>query len=209
MLINEAALSPSANKILQAATELFAANNFNSVSLKEISLNSGVNSALISYYYGGKKNLYQAVLNTQADQILGLIAEISQISGSSMEKLRFYVREVAKLQLSKPNQFHLIYRELLTPSGICNDFVQAKLFKVHTFLSELSSAGIADGSIRSHTPPNYIAFTIESIVVFFFLTKNYVRDLGKLPQGEEYTYLQEALEAYLATITIDEVNKNV
>ena len=38
-----------------AATDLFAANHFNGVSIKEIAKKSGVNSALISYYFGGKK----------------------------------------------------------------------------------------------------------------------------------------------------------
>ena len=40
----------SAEKILLAATDLFAANHFNGVSIKEIARKSGVNSALISYY---------------------------------------------------------------------------------------------------------------------------------------------------------------
>ena len=49
------ASASSAEKILEAATDLFAANHFNGVSIKEIAKKSGVNSALISYYFGGKK----------------------------------------------------------------------------------------------------------------------------------------------------------
>ena len=48
------ASASSAEKILLAATDLFAANHFNGVSIKEIAKKSGVNSALISYYFGGK-----------------------------------------------------------------------------------------------------------------------------------------------------------
>lgn len=47
--------SQSAAKILKAAIDLFASDNFNAVSIKEIAIASGVNSALISYYFGGKK----------------------------------------------------------------------------------------------------------------------------------------------------------
>ena len=61
------ASASSAEKILLAATDLFAANHFNGVSIKEIAKKSGVNSALISYYFGGKKNLYQEVLNEQSN----------------------------------------------------------------------------------------------------------------------------------------------
>ena len=52
------ASASSAEKILLAATDLFAANHFNGVSIKEIAKKSGVNSALISYYFGGKNELY-------------------------------------------------------------------------------------------------------------------------------------------------------
>jgi AcrR family transcriptional regulator len=41
------ASASSAEKILLAATDLFAANHFNGVSIKEIAKKSGVNSALI------------------------------------------------------------------------------------------------------------------------------------------------------------------
>ena len=58
----ETATASSADKILQAATKLFAQDNFSAVSIKQIAAASGVNSALISYYFGGKKNLYQEVL---------------------------------------------------------------------------------------------------------------------------------------------------
>lgn len=72
------ATAASAAKILQAATDLFARDNFSTVSIKQIAAASGVNSALISYYFGGKKNLYQEVLYTQADAFLKLQDEIRQ-----------------------------------------------------------------------------------------------------------------------------------
>ena len=68
----------SADKILLAATELFASNNFDGTSIKDISKLSGVNSALISYYFGGKKNLYQEVLNTQSLIFLDLIEDVKK-----------------------------------------------------------------------------------------------------------------------------------
>ncbi|NLU43526.1 MAG: TetR/AcrR family transcriptional regulator [Acholeplasmataceae bacterium] len=48
--------SSTAEKILQAAIDLFATNDFTGVSIKDISRRSEVNSALISYYFGGKNS---------------------------------------------------------------------------------------------------------------------------------------------------------
>ena len=90
------ASASSAEKILLAATDLFAANHFNGVSIKEIAKKSGVNSALISYYFGGKKNLYQEVLNEQSNLFLNLIARVSSKDIAPLAKLREYITAISK-----------------------------------------------------------------------------------------------------------------
>jgi len=49
----------TAKKIMDAALKLFAKKGFAAVSVKEVAKNAGVNIALISYYFGGKENLYE------------------------------------------------------------------------------------------------------------------------------------------------------
>lgn len=191
----------SADKILQAATELFASNNFDGTSIKEISKLSGVNSALISYYFGGKKNLYQEVLNTQSAIFLDLIEQVNKQTLSPIAKLQLYTKEISLIQLQRPMQVHLIYRELLTPSGFCNNFVQSRLYKIHKFLFDLVAEGIKYGCIKSNLQPTYVAFTIESIIVFFFLTQSFVRELGSFSKDNEHEYLENALTSYLESIT--------
>ena len=48
--------------ILKVATKLFAQKGFDGVSVREICKASGVNVALISYYWGGKKELFDTVV---------------------------------------------------------------------------------------------------------------------------------------------------
>ncbi|MFI7705882.1 TetR/AcrR family transcriptional regulator [Nonomuraea sp. NPDC049480] len=48
-------------RILQAALEEFAAKGFAGARVSEIAARAGVNKQLISYYFGGKEGLYQAL----------------------------------------------------------------------------------------------------------------------------------------------------
>ena len=48
--------------ILQSASELFAVNGFDAVSIREISKAADVNIALISYHFGSKEGLFTAIL---------------------------------------------------------------------------------------------------------------------------------------------------
>ena len=195
------ASASSAEKILEAATDLFAANHINGVSIKEIAKKTGVNSALISYYFGGKKNLYQEVLNEQSNLFLNLIARVSSKEIAPLARLREYIAAISEVQKLHPHRIHLIYRELLTPTFTCDSFIKNRLYKIHKFMSDLVTEDIADGSIHKDVQPTHVAFTLESIIVFFFLTHDQIRDLGHFKAGAENTYLEEALNTYLSSIT--------
>lgn len=197
---NSGSNNTSAEKILEAATTLFSLDSFSNVSIKKIAEVSGVNSALISYYFGGKKNLYQEVLRTQADKFLQLQEVLRNKDESPVAKLRSYVDSIAEMQLNHPYTIHLIYRELLSPQPMFENFVKGKLYFIHQFMTELVVQAIERGEITTAIKPTHVAFTLEGIIMFFFLTQNQVRELGNFHQGTETDYLIEALDTYLASL---------
>lgn len=198
--LNNSSISESAAKILQSSVRLFASNNFNAVSIKEIAAASGVNSALISYYFGGKRNLYQEVLNTQAKIFMELIEKICQLDSTPLNKIHLFVNEIIKLQEAHPYCINLIYRELLAPQPMFESFVKNKLYKVHQFLTELIAEAIEAQEISAKMQPTHVAFTLESIIMFFYLTHSEVRDLGNFAAGQESEYLNQTLNTYLASL---------
>lgn len=190
----------SAEKILSAATTLFSLDSFSTVSIKKIADVSGVNSALISYYFGGKKNLYQEVLRTQADKFLHIQDNIRQKNESPLTKLHSYIDSIAEMQLQHPYTIHLIYRELLSPQPMFENFVKSKLYLIHQFMAELILEAIDCGEITTAIKPTHVAFTLEGIIMFFFLTQSQIKELGNFPQGNEIDYLLEAIDTYLASL---------
>ena len=199
--LSDSATASSAAKILQAATKLFAQENFSAVSIKQIATASGVNSALISYYFGGKKNLYQEVLYTEADKFLMLQDKIRAQMESPLQKLRSYVDSIAEMQLKQPYNMHLIYRELLSPQPMFENYVKNRLYKIHQFMAELVNEAIACGEIITDIKPTHVAFTLEGIIMFFFLTQGQIRKIGNFDQRSEIAYLMEALNSYLSSLT--------
>ena len=53
----------SKQRILEAATKLFAQNGFDAVSTRKICKKASVNLCMISYYFGGKQELYDAIID--------------------------------------------------------------------------------------------------------------------------------------------------
>jgi len=56
-------LSEKQVQILEVAEKLFAENGFDGTSVRQISKEAGINVAMISYYFGSKKKMLEALLN--------------------------------------------------------------------------------------------------------------------------------------------------
>lgn len=57
-------------KIIEIATELFAKNGYEGASIRDICKQAGVNISMISYYFGGKKELYEKILSSIVEKII-------------------------------------------------------------------------------------------------------------------------------------------
>ncbi len=70
-------LPPTARRILAAAQDILAERGYAELTITAISQVSGVNRALVSYYFGGKAGLLAALVETLfQDPAVGLVEEI-------------------------------------------------------------------------------------------------------------------------------------
>lgn len=89
-------------KIIEVATELFANSGFDGVSTREICKQAGVNISLISYYFGGKKELYEKV-----------VAEITgNIINYMKSNLGFDTTPESFDHLAKEEKIQILYKAL-------------------------------------------------------------------------------------------------
>ena len=51
------------DRIILAASQLFAQKGYSSVGVREITKEAGVNSAMVSYYFGGKLGLLMEIMD--------------------------------------------------------------------------------------------------------------------------------------------------
>ena len=71
---------PAKERILDAAEQLFAQRGFYGISLRDITQAAGVDVALVSYHFGGKRELFTAVFERRAEVLnrerLDLLEEV-------------------------------------------------------------------------------------------------------------------------------------
>ena len=72
------------NRLLQAARRLFATANYVSVGIREIGAEAGVNPALISRYFGSKRNLFLEVASILNDEGNAALPEVSPLERTNL-----------------------------------------------------------------------------------------------------------------------------
>jgi AcrR family transcriptional regulator len=83
-------LPPTARRILAAAQDILAERGYAELTMTAISQVSGVNRALVSYYFGGKAGLLAALVDTLfQNPDVGLVEEISATTEGSERTVAF------------------------------------------------------------------------------------------------------------------------
>jgi len=74
-------------RLLQAATRLFADNGYRGASVRDICNLAGANPGAVSYHFGGKRHLYRSVLRRAAAGLADM-GPAAEIDGSEREPIR-------------------------------------------------------------------------------------------------------------------------
>lgn len=79
-------------KILQAAKNRFASQGFDGTTVRQICEDAGANQALVSYYFGGKENMFFTMFDTFFPA--GLYSKYLSETYTPEEGIRRMIKEV-------------------------------------------------------------------------------------------------------------------
>lgn len=187
----------TADKIIAAATELFARKGFAAVSVKELADAAGVNVALISYYFGGKERLYTVVLERQFAIMADLLDTVNKAQLSPVEKLRRFADLVVEVHKQATFMDQLIYGEKINPTGCFDVILQKEAARVHYFLRDAITEAIAAGQFRPDLDPDSAAIALGGIINIYFCIQPLARHY--LPERDDQAeyYVSQAVDIYI------------
>lgn len=100
-------------RILRAAKRRFAEQGYDGASVRQICDDAGANVALVSYYFGGKENLFASVIGHYypARQVMGVDAGLDPVAG-----LKLLIAEVTRFREREPELIRIIQQEIMMDS---------------------------------------------------------------------------------------------
>ena len=185
--------------LLQTAIKLFSDKGFKDVSIREIANECGLNSAMISYYYGGKENLYTAALARQAASVADFISK--DTSKQSPEAiLTKYVEVMGKIHKEHPDLGKFIIQAFSGSIPLVTEFGK-QLDSLFKLLTQTLKRGIAEGTFRKDLNVKDAVILLAGMVNFHFLSRDFRQHFPIAAGNDEKVYLKQALQIFLAGIS--------
>lgn len=188
---------PTVNKIIEAAIPLFATKGLAAVSVKELADAAGVNIALISYYFGGKENLYAFVLEKQLAILENMIDSISKKDISPVMKIRQFAAMLIVTHKENPYIDRLFFVEIFNPTKYFDSTVKLAAHRLHAFLQACINDAITKGEFRPDIKPDFAAIALMKILHLSFTPQHFCSDLLPNKEDNAEQYVAQTLEIYL------------
>ena len=187
------------DKLIAAGEKLFAQRGLVGVSIRELAREAGTNSALISYYFGGKDGLYEAVLERQFAPIASLLDTVAGLDMTPPDRNIHYARSVAGIHGSRPYLTKYLTWEMVSPSDYFESFIRRYIQRVYAFLHRAFREGAARGEFRGDLDPEATTLALIGMLNFYYIVRPIRQQL--LADGAERErderYVLEAVNIFL------------
>jgi len=157
-------------QILATAEQLFTEHGYAATSIRNIADTTGVNPALVHYYFGNKRVLLQEVIEHSTQPLADALASLKENENASIEDL---VGLLVSMAAEHPNIPRLLTREVLLPGGEMQDyFIKNLAPHLGGALPGLLEKEKKAGNLRDDIDPAYSALMILATCLFPFIARS-------------------------------------
>lgn len=185
-------------KLLAAGTKLFAEKGFAGISIRQLADAAGVNSAMISYYFGGKEGLYEAVITVQYEHVLSQFEAIAATAAPVQEKIRMYAEVIRRNHMEdQPLMARLVQGELSSPTACMEKVIRKYTARLAQTVCGILREGIQAGQLRQDIDPLFAAMTLAGMLNFFFILREITKSVVPVFADRDAEFVEAALKIYL------------
>jgi len=194
-------------QIIEAAEKLFATNGFEGTSVRDIAQEAGVNLAMISYYFGSKEKLLEALFDCRSSNIVVQLETVLQ--NANMEPLLkiYHLIDTVVEKVFTQQYFHkIMVREQMThhlQKGAIADMIHKTKKRNQEMVRQLIQEGQKKGVFKKNIDVPLMLVTLFGTANQLVTTQHYYREINNLqdmPDDEFKKLLKKRLSLHLKTL---------
>ncbi|MBO9618175.1 MAG: TetR/AcrR family transcriptional regulator [Niabella sp.] len=190
---------------MEAAVQLFAANSFDNTSVRDIAKAADVNVAMISYYFGSKEKLLEAIFTKHVTTIRTKLEEIVFASDMAPEDKIGHIIDTYIDAIAANRNFHLLMvrEQGVMKNQVLYESVRSMKTKNSMLLKSAIKAGAKTGIFKKNVDVTILALTVFGTINQAFNTRRYLCEQYRIAPDNEEEFLKlviPRLKAHLKTI---------
>lgn len=171
---------------------LFADKGFNGTSVRDIAEKAQVNLAMISYYFGSKDKLFEALFNYRSEYIKLKVESMLGDNGlTSLEKINVLIDHYIDKVISQQCFSRIMAREqILNQGGTLTGLISQMKKRNQELISRLVREGQEKGEFRPDIDVPLMMATLVGTASHLVTTKHYYREINNLQSLSDEEFQQ-------------------
>ena len=174
-------------QIMETAEVLFAEKGFNGTSVRDIAVKANVNLAMISYYFGSKDKLLEALFDYRGEHLkLKMESMIGDKQKNSFEKIDLLIDHYIEKVMNQQCFSRIMVREqVMNHTGITAELITQMKKRNQELISKLIHQGQKSGEFKKNIDIPLMMATLVGTANHVIATQHYYRDINNLQSMSE------------------------
>lgn len=179
------AATGTAAALIQAARELFALHGYDAASVRAITARAAANLGAITYHFGSKEALYEAVIESAMGPSYERLLGVAETDEPPLERLEAVVRAFFAFLYESPDLPRLMLQQLTASRPMSEKVLRIMRGNIR-LIASLIEEGQRDGSIRAGDP-QLMALSIGSQPIWLSLARRQLQAGVAIDQDDPQT----------------------
>ncbi len=187
-------------QIMEEAESLFAEKGFNGTSVRDIAERAKINVAMVSYYFGSKEKLLEALFDYRGEAAKLKLESIVHKPGlSALEKVYLLIDNYIEKIFSQQCFHRVLAREqVLNTTGVTAGLILEMKKRNLEIVMRLIKEGQKNGEFKKGIDTALMMTTMIGTAHHLITTKHYYKELNNLQSSSEEEF-QKLLKRKLST----------
>lgn len=148
-------------RLLDKAEQLFSEHGYEGTSIRQLAGEAGVNVSMISYYFGSKEKLFEALVEERTAAVRERLKDLNEQSDNPVTRLEEMIRIYVDRFTSQPRFHRLLFHEVsINRRPELHTAIASVLMRNVEQLRRILTDGIRSGAFREVD----VDFTIVTLV---------------------------------------------
>jgi AcrR family transcriptional regulator len=193
-------------QIIEVAERLFSQKGFAGTSVRDIAQDADVNVSMISYYFGSKEKLIEALFQLRMSESRSRLEVLVHDEDlNPIQKINMLIDNAIDRLLGNQCFHNIMMREQLSSerTPVISDHIRSLKMRNVELMQQLISEGQEAGVFRKNIYLSRMTTTLYGTINYAITTQDFYRKINNLEDMEEaefQTYLKRRLSQHLKSL---------